>query len=65
VVWVDVYTRIASLDTPSKGLDISTCGGQEDNTLDHEEEITSSPCDEVHDDLGVDTPKGDGTLSHG
>jgi hypothetical protein len=36
--------------------DISTCGGQEDSTSDHEEEV-SPPCEEVDDDLGVDTPK--------
>jgi hypothetical protein len=45
--------------------DISTCDGQEDSTSDHEEEIASSSCDEIQDDLGVDTPKGDGALTQG
>jgi hypothetical protein len=37
---------------------MSTCGGQE-------EEVAYLPCDDVQDDLGVDTPKGDGSFTHG
>jgi hypothetical protein len=57
--------RVAALDTPSEGSDISTCDGQEDSTSDHEDEVASTPCDEVQDDLGVDTPKDDGALTQG
>jgi hypothetical protein len=37
----------------------------EDSASDHEEEVASTPCDEVQDDLGVDTPKWVGALVHG
>jgi hypothetical protein len=57
--------RVATWDTLSEGNDISTYDGQEDSTSDHEDEVASTPCDEVHDDLGVDTPKDDGALTHG
>jgi hypothetical protein len=59
----DEDDKIATLDTPSEGHDMSTCGIQEDNTSDHEEEVASWPCDGIQDDLGVDTPKGDGALT--
>jgi hypothetical protein len=44
--------------------DIGTCDALEDSTLDHEEEVESTPCDEVQYDLGVDTPKWVGALIH-
>ena len=43
--------------------DISTCDGQEDSSSDHEEEITSSSCDEIQDDLGVDLCDEDGMIT--
>jgi hypothetical protein len=61
----DEDDRMVALDRPSEGCDISTCGGQDNSTSDHEEEIASSSCDEVQDDFGVDTPKGDGALTQG
>jgi hypothetical protein len=51
-----------SSELPHEGNDISPWVGQEDSTLGHEEEVASSPCHEVCDDLGVSTPKCDEAL---
>jgi hypothetical protein len=57
----DEGDRAATLGTssefPHEGNNISPWVGQGDSTLGHEEEVASSPCHEVCDDLGVSTPK--------
>jgi hypothetical protein len=37
----DENERIETLDTPSEGRDMGTCGIQEDNTSYHEEDVAS------------------------
>jgi len=46
-----------SSEFPHEVNNISPWVGQGDITLGHEEEVASSPCHEVCDDLGVSTPK--------